>query len=235
MSAVQVSGLKTVANNGIATFTFSMPGNFTAGNSALLGCSSFLAGTDSITGITVSGTAMVKDVTHQDTNNGSYWTNIWRAQNVAGGSATVVVTFSATAGYFSGSCEEFLPLVASALDQSTSGENNDAGGALTLTTGAKAQNSEVVYAAATQANVFTGTGTIAGPTSGYTQTALQNTAGNLGYAGGYKEVNGSGTESAGWTLSLGSDISGCIATYKKAAATYKNSGYKKLLLAGFKG
>ena len=228
MAAIQSSGKQEVASTAGTTFTFNMPGNFTAGSTVLLGCTLFRSGTDDITGITVNGTAMVKDATFQNGNNVSYWSNVWRCQGVAGGGAAVVVTFNGTAGYFSGSCEEFATCAASPVDSVTTGDNFPfAAGNLVITTPAKAQNTSIVYATAASSRVISGGATIAGPTTGDTQTALETGAGFLGVANGYKETAAGGTESATWTTTS-QDLSGIVVVYKKVVSVPSGLGKRSM-------
>lgn len=227
---IQTSAQLVDNNNATGTKTFAMPGNFTSGNSATVECANFNSSGLDISAITISGTAAVKDATLRDSNASSYAVSIWRAQNIAGGNANIVVTYgNASASYFVGKVKEWAPFQASAqIGVSVTGEINS-GGALSLTTGAGVLTGDLVLGVVTSSKVFTGAASIAGPTAGYTQGALQTAPGDIGCASGHKLAAAGGAQSAGWTIdNAGSsfDLAGAVVVYRFAAATApRNRGY----------
>lgn len=218
---VQTSAIKTDVNNLTTTFTFTMPGSFTAGNSAVLSGASYTSGASvPPSSVSIGGNAATMAISKADVGTANYQTSIWYVQTLTGSSSTVVVTYAnATGGYFSGSCEEWTAFASTCLDQTASGSilDTSTNAFLDITTGAKSQNIEIVYAVVQDDRESIAL-TLVGPTSGYTQTALQSGASaNILVAAGYKKVNGAGTETAHWTISPGgiiNELSGCMATFK---------------------
>lgn len=214
MALVQTSGKKqTDATSGTVNYAF--PGNVTAGNTVIIAMNHFSSVAAEITGITVSGTTAVKDITKTD-GTGNY-AQIWRATNCAGGSATIAVTFSGAGNYISFSAEEWDNITTtSPLDQTGTGGPTSSAAPSVTSTGSTSQADEVVYAVFTD---YVGTSwTSSTPPSGYTET-YEETNGTVHEAGSaaYRVVAATGSQTA--TFATGSSVS-----WISAMATYKLTG-----------
>lgn len=211
---VQTTGNKHITASTNATETFVFPAPVTAGNTVVLCITTFEGGGTSPTGFTLGGTAAVKDATKQKTA-GNYTLSIWRATNVAGGTANCVLTwdFDHSGSYFTCSAEEWSGFLASPVDQVPTAVGNIGVSSQSITSGATTQAKEVVYAAfSTSLSDFAA---LAGPTSGFTTTVLDNAGSNIPIAAGYKIVAATGTQAAGATCTLASDsFDGVMVTYK---------------------
>lgn len=226
---VQSSGtlLDHANSTGSKTFTNAVAVNFTASNSAVFACSMANTSQLEISGVTIGGTAATKVKDFNNTNNSAYWGSIWFVQSMAGGTRNIVVTYGdSSASYVVGSVEEWANMPASAFDATANGATGEridtsVTTTLTITSGSKAQNKEIVYAIGYSSKTFASVSTIAGPSGGsggWVQTALQNTGGtDIGCSAGYTQVNGAGTESATFTITTGgatNEIDAVLATFK---------------------
>ena len=103
---VQTSGTKIVAASA-GPETFTMPGNFTAGNSAVVTLSHFLTAGTAVTSVTIGGTAATRDLQY-DFGGGTQEIEVWKADNIAGGTPNFVVTYGGgTLNYLDCGCEEW--------------------------------------------------------------------------------------------------------------------------------
>lgn len=212
VSRVQTSGIKKVDASTALTDTFNAASNFTAGNTVILTLVYFNASNADVTGVTMGGTAAVEDIVQQCTSP-QYRTAIWRATNVAGGTSAVVISTAGSVNhYIACSFEEWSGFLASPLDQT--GFSSNVGATTGVNTGATVQAAEVVYGVAAAAGNFSSGSGISGPASGYTQTVLQNTTGNIGIAASYKIVAATGAQAGTWTTTDSSEVFAVIATYK---------------------
>lgn len=235
MAKIQDTGLLEDAGNTTSTVAFNAwaGANFTPGSAVLIQFSAAGTIAGAVTGVTVSGTAATIVSAVQNSSNGAYWDYIAFAQNIAGGNKTVGFTYgSVTATYLEAIVTEYTAshFVASAFDvQATVAVNT---GSAVATTAAKSQANELVAVVCGSTGIFSGSGTITGMV-GYTQNAVQNTAGKIGHLSGLNTVSAGGTESVTFTSSSGSlTLNGCIATFKLATATAPApTGWKKLQLS----
>lgn len=210
MGLIQTSGKKLTDASGAGTITYNAAGNFTAGNTVIIALTHY--GSTRISGITVSGTAAVKDAQNYDAT-GQNAQEIWRASNVAGGSSAVVITCPA-GSYVVCSFEEWDNItLSSPLDQTgTAGITTST--APSFASGTTTQADEVVYA------VYGDTGsgvnwTSSTPPAGYTETFDEpdGTAHEAGSAA-YRVISATGAQTATFTTGASIPWMGCIATYK---------------------
>ena len=213
MALVQTSGKKqSDAISGTVNYTF--PGNVTAGNTVIIALSHFSSTASEISGITVSGTAAVKDISKTD-GTGNF-AQVWRASNCAGGSATIAVTFVGSGNFINFSAEEWDNISSSPLDQTGTGGATSSAAPSVTSAGATTQADEVVYAVFTD---YVGTSwTSSTPPSGYTET-YEETNGTAHEAGSaaYRVIASTGSQTA--TFATGSSMS-----WISAMATYKLTG-----------
>lgn len=213
MAVVQATGKLQVTNGVSTTATFNAASNFTAGNDAIFTAVCFPS--SGITGVTIGGTAAVRDL--KQTDGGNNAVEIWRATNMTGGTGNVVVTFGGTSGnYMTGSVEEWDNLAASPLDQTgTAGPGLSTAPSVTAA-GATTQADEVVYAVYLD-YVGSNATSIAPPsTSTEVWEELDGSAQEAG-SGAYRILSAIGTPTM--TFSLGASVNwyAILATYKLSA------------------
>lgn len=219
MAVVQSSGLKQTDNFASGP-TYNAASNFTAGNTVIITLVHYGAGTTNrVTGITVSGTAAVKDSEVSDSGNTNHC-EIWRATNIAGGSTTVAITVTAGSGqYLSCGFEEWDNITTSSpLDQIGSTGNTTSSSPSVTSASATTQADEVVYAAFLD---YVGTNwTSSTPPGSYTESWEEpnGTAHEAGSAA-YRVVAATGSQTA--TFTTGSSMSwiAVMATYKLGSDT----------------
>lgn len=228
MAVVQSSGLKQTDNFATGP-TYNAASNFTAGNTVIITLVHYGAGTvNRVTGITVSGTAAVKDIDVTDSGATNH-AEIWRASNVAGGSTAVAITVNSGSGqYLSCGFEEWDDIASSPLDQTGTTGNTVSAAPSVTSASTTTQADEVVYALFLD---YAGTNwTSATPPGSYTES-WEEPNGTLHEAGSaaYRVISATGVQTA--TFATGASMSwiAAMATYKKAGAA---SAPKRLTLLG---
>jgi len=193
---VQTSGVQK--DNAVATSsTFTMPGNFTAGKSAVCAISHYETVGNRISGVTLGGTAATRDA---QKTSGVQSVEIWRADNIAGGTADFVITYGGGAGnYVSCGCEEWNSFTR--VDTPTLNTTNATGANPSISTATgTAQNVETCYAV--MAFTDSATPTITPPGGSWVQ-AWENENGSTQIPGSgvYIELTSAGTQTATWSSS----------------------------------
>jgi len=94
---IQNSGDWNINNTTAGVKNIIMPGNFTAGNSAIITVEWYTGNFGGVTAISVNGTAATQ--TYATTGSGGK-TEIWHATGLSGGGDTVAVTFTGSSGYY---------------------------------------------------------------------------------------------------------------------------------------
>jgi hypothetical protein len=222
MGLVQTTG-KLQADSVVTSVTFNTwtGSNFTAGNTVILAMVLFTSGAD-VSGITISGTAAVKDKEKID-GGGTNRVQIWRASNVAGGNKNIVISGFPAGTYMTLSAEEWDNFTATPFDQSGTGGPTAGSTAPSATTvGATAQADEVSYACFCD---YGGTNwTSSTPPTGYTET-FEEPNGTLHEAGSaaYKVLTATSTETATFTTGAAMSWIAAIATYKLSTVTINNA------------
>jgi len=209
---VQTSGKKQI-NSTSGSTTFTAPSNFTANNSVVI-VVSFFANASRISGITVSGTAATKVV--ERLGDAGTYTEIWLAQNIAGGSANVVLSYTGIGNYVTCVFDEWDNFSASAGDATGGAGPTSSLAPSATTSGATAQASEVSYAGFTfsDSTILT---TITPPAGYAEQFEELDSNSNVGGSAAYKVLSSIVTETA--TFATNASISWCA-----AIATFKLSG-----------
>jgi hypothetical protein len=191
---VQSLATAGIANATAGPETFTMPGNFTAGNSAVCSISHYEPASNRIASVSIGGTAATRDAQYLV---GGQSLEIWRADSLAGGSANVVVTYGGgTGNYISCGCDEWTPF--SGVDTATSNTATATGANASVSTAAAtAQAVEVCYALMMFSD--SATPAVTAP-AGWVESWRNNngTSQEPGF-GSYKELSSTGTQTATWT------------------------------------
>jgi hypothetical protein len=191
-SVVQQSASQSF-NNVSGAQNFSMPANFTAGNSAVVEIACFQASSARVSGVTVNGVAA--SLLYRETAAGVASTEVWLARNLTGGSASVTVTPSAGSGFFINACCVETTALSSAVDRSATASSS--GTSITFTTGTATVSTDQLVVSLWRDD--TGITNTASPsaqsplTQGFYQTDGVN---NLGGASGHKVVSSTGIQTA---------------------------------------
>lgn len=202
------SGLLQVDND-TTSETFNAGFTFTAGRDAIVTLVHF-GSTQTVSAVSVSGTAATRDV-HSD--DGSNQCAIWRAQNITGGNANVVVTYSGGSdNYVSGSVDEWAAgvFVNPALDTGTANTANAASATPSVSTLATtSQDATVIY------GVMVGPGQtnngISGPSGWTVGWVEQNGNTHQSGSGAWKEETAAGVKTATWAMTSGVWRAGIVA------------------------
>lgn len=199
VSPVNSSG-KLQADNTVGTSaTLNAGFTFTAGRDAILTMVAY-GGSGFPSAVTIGGTAATLDAvnTAADASNRP---QIWRAQNIAGGTANVVVTVAATA-YLTLAVDEWASgvLDASAVDAGTANSAQGTSAAPSVATATTtSQASTVVYAVALALNASAANGFVA--PSGYTQAFVEQDASNHeSGCGAWKEETTAGVKTSTFAM-----------------------------------
>jgi hypothetical protein len=213
---VQSTGKKQSDSLGSGTTNYTAAANFTAGNTGIFEAVHFASASSRISGVTIGGTAAVKDVDKSDGGVVNH-AEIWRATNMAGATNVIAVTYAGGNNYISFSCEERDDIFQqSPFDQSgTAGPTTSAAPSATAA-GNTAQADELAVA------VFCDTAgtnwTSATPPAGYTESfeEFDGTTHEAG-AGAYGELSSIATPTA--TFATGASMTWIVAlaTYKRVA------------------
>jgi len=123
---------------------FSFSSNATAGNTGIATFAYFEAGSAFISGVTIGGTAASLESSTTDGAGGRV--EIWRAQNMAGGTTAISVASTTSSHFYSGSVEEWSGLANVAADIVATPANATST-APSATYGTLAQADELVYIA----------------------------------------------------------------------------------------
>lgn len=210
---VQSTGLQNVVNTTNATDTVSFAAAVGAGRDVVFCMTSYNGSGLCPTGVAIAGVSAALINSVQSSAAANYWISMWFAENVAGGANIVVTHGSSVSNYVAGSAEEWSGFVAApAADASSPDVNGVTGTAYNLTTVAA---KTVLYACGAEPTCFGAGDSFAGPNSGYTQSAVQNTTGTIGFAAGYKILSAAGSQSATFTASTtGIGVPLVIASFK---------------------
>lgn len=192
-----------------------MNSNFTAGSTAVLAITLYGNGTSSVVSVTMGGTSATKDKAHGD--GGNNFVELWRAENVTGGTTAVVITLAAASGqFFTCGVDEWASGVfaATPVDANSGTATGSASTAPSATmAGAMAQANEISYAAFCDP---TGTNwTSLTVPSGYTSMFAESN-GSTHQAGGaaWKQLSAIVTETATFTTGAAMAWNCLIQTYK---------------------
>lgn len=197
--------------------TFNAGFTFTAGRDAFLNVAHFASAGNTIASVAIGGTAATRDV-RADGTSGDAHAEIWRAQNIAGGTASVVVTYTGGSdNYVSGSVEEYAAgvFVNPALDsgtENTATGNSTAPSATTAISTSQA-DTQIIGVFVTGTSVVNNG--ITGPTSGTQTWVEQNSSAHEGGAGGYRTESSTGSKSMTFAMTSGL-WAACVAAYKLA-------------------
>ena len=207
---INSSALLQIDNDG-GGVTFNAGFTFTAGRDAVLTLGHFATG-QSISGVTIGGTTATLISSANKVSGSENSARIYLAQNIAGGTADVVITYSGgTDHYISGSVEEWVAgvLESSAVDTGTA---NSAAGTSTspsVSTAATTSQANTIVYAVLVTNSTSTNNNITGPT-GYTVTwTEQDSTNHEGGRGAWKEETTTGTKTAtfgmindGWGVAI---------------------------------
>lgn len=216
MAIVQSSGKKFADAVGSGTQNFTASSNFTAGNTGILTLVYYNNGTGgAVTGVTIGGTAAVKDASNQDAGPQNF-VEIWRATNMAGGTNAFSVTISGGTGqYVTCGVDEHSGLSATPLDQSGTANGNSLAPSAT-TGGATADASELLVAAYVD-TTGTNVTSVTPPTSWTESWEEADGATREGGSGAYYyDSSGTGTKTGTFGVSASTTWEAVIATYKLA-------------------
>lgn len=218
MGVVQTTGkLQRSSVTGAQTFTNALPANSTPGNSAIVSIVHYGSGVPNtrILGVTVGGTAGVKDVEKLDASNINA-VEIWRVSNMASASRDVVITLPGASGQFvTAGVEERDDLISSPLDQiGTGGPTAGSANPSVTSAGATTQANEVAYAAFCD---YVGTNwTSSTPPGGYVESWEEpNGATVEAGSAAYADLVATGVQTATFTAGASITWISVIATYKK--------------------
>ncbi len=195
---IQSTGIKNVVNTSNATDTVSFAAAVAAGRDVVFCMTSYNGSNLLPTGVVIAGTAATLMDSVQSSGSAPYYESIWLAHNVVGGSDIVITHGSSVTNYIAGCAEEWTGFIAGAPYDASVNANGVTGTATNLTTLAA---KTVLYASCAEPTNFGASDSLAGPNTGYTQTALQNTTGTVGFAGGYKILTAAAAQSATFTAS----------------------------------
>jgi hypothetical protein len=219
VAVVQSTGkLQRSSVTGAQTFTNAFAANTTPGNTAIVTIVHYGSGVPNtrITGVTVGGTAGVKDVEKLDSGNINA-VEIWRVSNMASASRDVVITLPGASGQFvTAGVEEWDNITTSSpLDQTGTGGPTAGSTAPSVTSaGSTTQATEIVYAAFCD---YVGSNwTSSTPPAGYTE-AWEEPAGASVEAGSaaYQSISATGTQTATFTTGASMSWIAVMATYKQ--------------------
>lgn len=218
---------KLQVDNVSATQTLNAGFTFTAGRDAFASFAHYATGGATIASVTIGGTAATRDI--RATTGGQVNTEIWRAQNIVGGTSDVVIAFTGgTDHYFSLSVEEYAagvfinPALDSGTENSASGNSTSPGATTAIST---SQADTHVYGAFST-NTGSSNNNITGPTSGTSAWVEQNSSAHQGGAGGYRTESSTGSKSMGWTMDSGQWVA-VVAAYKLAPVyTLDQEGFR---------
>jgi len=216
VAIVQSSGKKFADAVGSGTQNFTASSNFTAGNTGILTLVYYNNGTGgAVTGVTIGGTAAVKDASNQDAGPQNF-VEIWRATNMAGGTNAFSVTISGGTGqYVTCGVDEHSGLSATPLDQSGTANGNSLAPSAT-TGGATADASELLVAAYVD-TTGTNVTSVTPPTSWTESWEEADGATREGGSGAYYyDSSGTGTKTVTFGVSASTTWEAVIATYKLA-------------------
>ena len=210
MGLIQTSGLKQVNASTTSPDNFTMPGNFTAGHSAVVSLSYFQSSSIVISAISLGGSAATLE--SRTTDGAGAYVEIWRVQNLAGGSNSISVTSTTTSHFLNLSVEERDDMQAVAADiVATPGSGTST--APSATYGTLAQADEIVYIAYVDVG-GTNEASSTPPTS-YTQAWVElNGSANLGGSGAYRVVSSTAGASPAFTLATSTGWRAVLVTFK---------------------
>lgn len=207
--------------------TANMPGNFTAGNSAII-CVAAAPNPTVDTGATVTANGVSATLVHRsagiDTGGYKIYAEIWLAQSLPGGGSSFIYDPSIASGFYAFSCAEFAGLAASAADVSADGTVASSL-APTATTPTLSQRDELVVGifSSGQGVLFT----CADP-SGWSTAILSELDGNNHQTGkaNYKVVSSTTPVTVAWSIgSAPSEVlSTMIASFKINVVTGGGTG-----------
>lgn len=192
--------------------TFAAGFTFTAGRHAIFQCGHFST-SGVITGVTIGGTAATLD---SRGISGSTRADIWRANNIAGGTNQAVVTYTGgTDNYVSGGVQEWAAGDGMTLDAGTPGNASGTSAAPSASTAATTSQANTVSIGVVAPNTAVSNG-LTDPV-GWTQTFIeQNSAAHQSGAGEYKTETLAGVKTVTWGMTSGA--------WATAIASYKVSG-----------
>lgn len=206
-SLVQTSGkLQQDGVSGVQNFN--MPGNFSAGNTAIL--TMVVYGSEP-SNVTINGATATKASSSTDSGDGAY---IYYVEGLSGGSSAFSVTVG-SGQYITLACQEWSGLDSSALDATGNTASFSATPSVS-TSGSTAQADEVRFAVLMDVS---GSSDLAiSCTSGDSEIWLENDSNS--HQGGqavYKTLSATGTQTASWSWVGARSYESAIATFKVAA------------------
>lgn len=218
-SPINSSALLQVDNDA-GGVTFNAGFTFTAGRDAILLLNHFATG-QTITGVTIGGTTATLDVALNKFLTSDNSARIYRAQNIAGGTANIVITVSGgTDHYISGAVHEWAAgdLTASALDTGTGNTATGTSAAPSASTATStSQANTIIYALLCPSTGVTNDN-ITGPSGWNVMWTEQNSSAHEGGRGAWIEEASAGTKTATFGMTSG-DWGVAIVAYKLSAAS----------------
>lgn len=218
------SGLLQVDNDGGGGVTLIAPFEFTAGRSAVFTLGHF-ATSQTITGVTIGGTAAVLDASSNKFQTTNSSVRIYRAANMVGRTDEIVITYSGgTDNYISGSVEEWDGLLTVLSGTPNSAEAFSVSPA--VSTGADVGiTGAIVYAAMApgDSNAAQGIGGPAGWNATWTE---QNNSSHQSGRGAWIEEGTSGVKTAPFTRSASNPWGAAIVAYELVTTPLEQEGFR---------
>jgi hypothetical protein len=180
-------------NNVSGVQTFSMPANFTAGNSAVVEIACYHASSNRVSSVTVNGVSA--SLLYRETAAGVACVEVWLARGLTGGSASVSITPAAGSGYYINACCAETTALTSAADKTVTASSS--GTSFTLSTGTATASADELVVAVWRDDTGTVNSTSPSAQSPLTQGFYQSDGvSNLGGASGHKVVTSTGIQTA---------------------------------------
>ena len=211
--------LQVDAQTGTTTYTFTASFTFTAGSDAILKLVSYDDNGTFLTGATIGGTTATRDAYLEKFSVSSNSIHIFRAQNIAGGTANVVVSFTNAAGthYITGNVEEYASgvFLNPAVDGGTANTATGTSAAPSVSTAATTSQANTSIHAVTLPNTGIANNNITGPTGWTVSWTEQDSAIHEAGRGAYIDETTTGTKTATFGMTSGS-WGAIIVAYKLA-------------------
>ena len=215
-SIVQQSASQSFNNVGSGAQNFSMPANFTAGNSAVVEIACYQAAANRVSAVTVNGVSA--SLLYREAGASFACVEVWLARNLTGGSASVSVTLPSGSGYYVNACCVETSALTSAADRTATA--NSSGTSITFSTGSATTSADELVVSCWRDD--TGVVNTVNPsaqsplTQGYYQSdGITNLAG----ASGHKVVTSTGVQTATFTNSPSTLRYGIIVTIPFSSTT----------------
>jgi hypothetical protein len=210
-SPVNTSALLQVDNDASGV-TFNAGFTFTAGRDAVLTLVHFASDAQTITGVTIGGTAATLDANASD--GGGSKAHIWRAQNITGGTANVVITVSGGSDhYISGAVQEWAAgvLTSPAVDTGTANTATGTSAAPAVSTATTTSQANTVTYAVVCSLEAVANNNFSGPTGWNAVWTEQDSNTHQGGRGAWLEHSSAGTKTATFGMTSGGWVAAIVA------------------------